>query len=371
MATGTWVEFNVTAVVTGDGSYSFVLATGSADGLNFGARESDSTAPQLLIASTNSSASQSSAASPVSSPVSGDTATVLAAGDITSCKSTASRATGELIASRQDKVLALGDLAYPSGTADQFKNCYDPVWGGFKDRTYPVPGNHEYMTAGAAGYYAYFGAAAGDPTKGYYSYDLGQLAHRGAQLQLRGDRRLRRGIAPGAMAAGRSGGAPASCTLAYMHFPLYSSGQHGDNAEVRPLWQALYDFDAELVLAGHDHDYERFAPQDANGNLDQNRGIRQFVVGTGGVGHYDMGKPEPNSEVQDNKTFGVLELTLRPGGYDWTFLPVDGGTFTDSGSGACHDANGPATPESTPVGSRIPALGIVAVWQQETAGLLG
>jgi calcineurin-like phosphoesterase family protein len=359
-----WVEFDVTAVVTGNGTYNFVLATRSADGLNFSARESGQTAPQLVITPGD----RSSSPVPVASPVSADTAIVLTAGDVTSCKSTAARSTGELISARQGAVLALGDLAYPTGTADQFRNCYDPVWGSFKNRTYPVPGNHEYMTAGAAGYYAYFGAAAGDPTKGYYSYDLGRWhivalnsncdAVGGCDAGSPQEQWLRADLAKH----------PAACTLAYMHFPLYSSGEHGNNPEVRPLWQALYDFNAELVLAGHDHDYERFAPQDANGKLNQNRGIRQFVVGTGGASHYHVGAPEPNSEIHNDTTFGVLELVLHPGGYDWTFLPAGDGTFADRGSGICHDANGPVATGDLPAGVQSRPIGVIALWRREPIG---
>jgi hypothetical protein len=355
----TWVEFDVTAVVTANGTYSFALATSSADGLNFGSRESGDTAPQLVISPGDVSASPV----PVASPVGADTA-VLAAGDVTSCKSTGSKSTGALISSRQGTVLALGDLAYPSGTADQFKNCYDPVWGSFKNRTYPVPGNHEYMTAGAAGYYAYFGPVAGDPTKGYYSFDLGSWhivalnsncdAIGGCDAGSPQEQWLRADLTAH----------PAACTLAYMHFPLYSSGEHGNNPEVRPLWQALSDFNAELVLAGHDHDYERFAPQDANGKLDQTRGIRQFVVGTGGASHYHVGSPEPNSEIHNDSTFGVLELTLRPTGYDWRFLPASDGTFTDSGSGTCHDANGPVASGQRPGAAQAPSIGMLAIWRR-------
>ena len=366
VAPNTWVEFDVRAVVTGNGAYSFVLATGSADGLNMSSREAGDTAPQLVITTGDSSTDPVPTVEVTSTSVSGDPAIVLAAGDVTSCSSTGSRATGELIRSRQGAVLPLGDLAYSSGTADQFQNCYDPVWGGFKDRTYPAPGNHEYNTEGATGYYGYFGAAAGDPSKGYYSFDLGRWhivalnsncddiggcdAGSPQEQWLRADLTAH----------------PAACTLAFMHFPLYSSGKHGNNPEVRPLWQALHDYDAELVLSGHDHDYERFAPQDANGNLDQNRGIRQFVVGTGGVGHYDMDEPEPNSEIQNNTTFGVLELILRPTGYDWTFLPAGDGTFTDSGSGTCHDANGPIASGDRSIAFQIPSAGLLAIWRRET-----
>jgi hypothetical protein len=130
---------------------------------------------------------------------------------------------------------------------------------------------------------------------------------------------------------------PTSCTLAYWHHPRFSSGdEHGSSGEVRPLWQALYDADADVVLAGHEHHYERFALQDPAGNADAQRGIRQFVVGTGGRGHYGFGNAIANSQVRESGTFGILKLTLRANGYDWAFVPVAGETFTDAGSGQCH-----------------------------------
>jgi hypothetical protein len=332
-----------------------------------GPKRTPTIATDTPIPGTSTPASTGTAIRSTSTAVAGDTAIVLAAGDVTSCDSTGSEATGQLIESRPGSVLALGDLAYSSGTADQFQNCYDPVWGSFKDRTFPVPGNHEYNTSGAAGYYAYFGAAAGDPAKGYYSYDLGSWhivalnsnceAIGGCDAGSPQEQWLRADLAVH----------PAACTLAYMHYPLYSSGLHGDNPVVRPLWQALHDNHAEIVLAGHDHDYERFAPQDADGNLDQNGGIREFVVGTGGRSHYDMGAPEPNSEIRDNQTYGVLELTLRPDGYDWTFLPADGGSFTDSGSGACHDAAGSGASSDSPAHRQARSVAISAVWRREPA----
>jgi acid phosphatase type 7 len=126
------------------------------------------------------------------------------------------------------------------------------------------------------------------------------------------------------------------CTLAYWHHPRFSSGQHGDTAAVAPLWQALYEAGAEIVLSGHDHNYERFAPQTAGGSLDAARGIRQFVVGTGGKNHYALSSARPNSEVRDGDTFGVLKLTLGPSSYSWQFIPESGKTFSDSGSANCH-----------------------------------
>ena len=261
---------------------------------------------------------------------------VLAAGDIASCSSTGDSETAAVLAGQTGTVLTLGDNEYENGTSTEFTNCYQPTWGAQKGRTKPSPGNHDYGTAGAAGYYGYFGAAAGDPAKGYYSYDLGNwhlvslnsncsvvsCAAGSAQEQwLRAD-----------LAATSK-----PCTVAYWHHPRYSSGtSHGSSTTVQPLWQALYDNNADLVLEGHEHNYERFAPMTATGTVDTTRGIRSFVAGTGGRSHYSFGTPITGSEVRNGTTFGVLKLTLHAATYDWQFLPVAGGTFTDSGTGACH-----------------------------------
>ena len=230
-------------------------------------------------------------------------------------------------------VLALGDLAYNDGTATEFANCYDPSWGRHKARTKPAPGNHEYNTPGATGYYGYFGAAAGDPTKGYYSYDLGEwhiivlnsnIARTAGSAQ---DVWLRADLAANTK----------TCTLAYWHHPRFSSSSvHGNNVTMAPFWDALYAANADVVLVGHDHSYERFAPQTPAAAADPTRGIRQFVVGTGGRSHYAIGTVQPNSQVYNGNTFGVLKLTLSTTSYAWQFVPVAGGTFTDSGTGNCH-----------------------------------
>ncbi|MCE3287905.1 MAG: Alkaline phosphatase [Gaiellaceae bacterium] len=245
------------------------------------------------------------------------------------------RATSDLLLARHVGVLALGDLQYEDGSNARFLESYDASWGRVKAITAPVPGNHEYRTRGATGYFRYFGRSARDPGKGYYSFDLGRwhlvalnsncaaVAGCGAgspqETWLRAD-----------LAASR-----ARCTLAYWHHPRYSSGVHGSDRSYRAFWQALYDAGADLVLVGHDHDYERFAPQDANGRRDVARGLRQFVVGTGGHSLRTFPRIEPNSEARDSSTFGVLELTLGAGAYAWRFRPAVG-TFTDEGSARCH-----------------------------------
>jgi hypothetical protein len=285
-----------------------------------------------------SSAEQAPATKSATRP-GGPGAVLVGAGDIASCDDLAgAQATAKLLDSIPGTVFAVGDLAYPDGSDEQFANCYGLTWGRFKDRTRPAPGNHEYHRDGASGYVRYFGATAGDPKKGYYSYDLGEwhivvLNSECAEVGGCGtgsaqEQWLRQDLTAH----------PAKCTLAYWHKPLFSSGaKHGNDPEVKALWNALYAANADLVINGHDHDYERFAPQDPSGNLDPQRGIREFVVGTGGKNsHRSFASPKPNSEVRQADTFGVLKLTLHPMSYDWEFVPEAGKTFTDSGTGTCH-----------------------------------
>ena len=233
-------------------------------------------------------------------------------------------------------VLTLGDNQYEDNAYAKYLQSFDPSWGRVKGLIRPGIGNHEYLTAGAAGYFQYFGAAAGDPAKGYYSYDVGTwhlIALNSNCSQVGGcgagspqEQWLKTDLAAH----------PNACVLAYWHHPRWSSGQHGNNSSYGAFWQDLYNAGAELVLNGHDHDYERFAPQSPAGALDAARGIREFVVGTGGKNHYGFVSVQPNSEARNSDTYGVLQLTLRPNGYDWKFVPEAGKTFTDSGSGSCH-----------------------------------
>jgi acid phosphatase type 7 len=266
-------------------------------------------------------------------------AVLVGAGDIASCDDLAgAQATAKLLDNIPGTVFAAGDLAYPDGSDEQFANCYGPTWGRFKDRTRPAPGNHEYHREGASAYLRYFGAAAGDPNRGFYSYDLGDWHI----IVLNSECSAVGGCGPGSLQEQwlRQDlvSHPAKCTLAYWHKPLFSSGAaHGNDPEVKPLWDTLYAANAEVVINGHDHDYERFAPQDPSGKLDPQRGIREFVVGTGGKNsHRSFASPRPNSEVRQADTFGVLKLTLHSASYDWEFVPEAGKTFTDSGSGTCH-----------------------------------
>jgi Calcineurin-like phosphoesterase len=264
---------------------------------------------------------------------------ILAAGDIANCKIIGgAEATAKIIETIPGTVVAIGDLALSNGSAQEFADCYDKTWGAFKSRTRPVPGNHEYHTAGAKPYFEYFGSAAGEPGKGYYSYELGAwhiVALNGECKDIGGcengspeEKWLRRDLQSH----------PAACTLAYWHEPLFSSGaKHGNNPLYKDFWRDLYRANATIVLNGHDHDYERFAPQDPDGKAGPRRGIREFVVGTGG-NHERLfaSTPQPNSEARMTGTFGVLKLTLHAHGYDWKYIPQAGKTFHDSGSGTCH-----------------------------------
>lgn len=270
--------------------------------------------------------------------------TLYAAGDIADCRHnrpayTAAAGTAELVAQQlaanpRASVLLLGDNVYPDGSAADYRDCYDPTWGRFKARTYPAPGNHEYATPGAAGYFGYFGATAGP---GYYALTLGSWR----VISL--DSNLREGAMDAQLAwlERELMTHPAYCTLAYWHHPLYSSGGHAADARMRAAWALLARAGAELVLSGHDHEYERFAPQDANGNGDPARGIRQFVVGTGGAYITPFLWPRPHSELRDANRTGVLKLVLGERGYTWEFLEAtyDGfpnGQPPDRGSGTCH-----------------------------------
>jgi hypothetical protein len=247
------------------------------------------------------------------------------------------KATSDLLLSlKPAAVLALGDLQYEDGALTKFRQSYGPTWGRLKSITRPAVGNHEYMTRRAWGYYAYFGRVAGAPWRGYYSFDLGawHLIALNSNCEFVGgcgagspqERWLRADLAAH----------PVQCTLAYWHHPRFSSGPHGSNAAFGAFWRALYEARAEIVLSGHDHSYERFVPQDPDGRADPARGIREFVVGTGGRSFYALKKPAANSAVFQAETFGVLALTLRPGRYEWTFVPAPGKPFADSGSGTCH-----------------------------------
>jgi hypothetical protein len=266
-------------------------------------------------------------------------ATLVGAGDIATSGS-ADEATAKLVRSIPGTVFTTGDNAYESGTDTEFNNLYHPTWGTERARTKPSVGNHEYGTTDASGYFNYFGAAAGERGKGYYSYDRGDwhivaLNSQCASSDSSCDHTSQLTWLKNDLAAN-----PKKCTMAYFHHALFSSGEHGDDTHipgwVKPLWDALYAADADVIVNGHDHSYERFAPQRPDGTLDPERGLREFVVGTGGTSLRPFEAVKPHSEARNATTHGVLKLTLNPTGYDWQFVPVAGQTFADSGSGSCH-----------------------------------
>jgi len=262
---------------------------------------------------------------------------LVGAGDIAGCNNGGDEATAALLDNIPGTVFTTGDNVYPTGTLAQYNACYAPSWGRHKHRTRPVAGNHEYDASGNTGYFNYFGASAGPAGKGYYSYDVGAWhvivlnsncafvggCHAGSVQEqwLRADLAAR----------------PASCTIAMLHHPRFTSGTtHRNNTAMAPFWQALYDAGAELVLAGHEHSYERFAMQTPAGVADPVHGLRSFVIGSGGVSHYPLGSPVLNSQARNSDTFGVLKLTLHSGSYDWQFVPEAGKWYSDAGHGTCH-----------------------------------
>jgi hypothetical protein len=242
-------------------------------------------------------------------------------------------------------VLVLGDNQYECSGYQAILGSYDPTWGRVKSITRPVPGNHEYHTTGgmdcdptgsAAGYFTYFGAAAGDPAKGYYSFDVGtwHLVALNSNCSIVS---CAAGSAQESWLRADLAANPRTCTLAYWHHPKFTSGTNAPGStSVKPLYQALYDAKADVVLVGHDHDYERFAPKNPDGVVEPSRGIRQIVVGTGGRSFHPFSTIQPGSEARENATFGVLKMALHPSSYDWQFVHEAGATYTDSGSTACN-----------------------------------
>ena len=261
--------------------------------------------------------------------------TLVGAGDIADCETPGDEATAELLDSIDGTVFTAGDNVYEDGTAQEYADCYGPSWGRHKDRTYPAIGNHEYHASDGAPHFAYFGAAAGDPDKGYYSYEAGAwkvivINSNAGRVPVDSGSEQEQWLRDELSASEHD------CTLAYWHHPRFSSGVYGDDDRFDALWQALYEYGAELVVVGHEHHYERLAPLNPAGEIDEAAGIRQIIAGTGGRYLRPTGLPRTGSEVRNSETHGVLELTLRHDSYEWEFVPVAGQTFTDSGTGTCH-----------------------------------
>ena len=264
------------------------------------------------------------------------TVTLVGTGDIAECDSDWDTQTAALVDAIPGTVFTLGDNAYEDGTPAEFESCYGPTWGRFLGRTRPSPGNHEYNTPGAAGYFGYFGDRAGPAGRGYYAYDDGAWRI----YSLNSNCGEIGGCGPGSaqlrwLEADLASN-PGRCVLAYWHHPRYSSGEHGNQAFMDPIWDALYDAGAELVLAGHDHSYERFAAMNKSGDLALGKGITSFVVGTGGRDAYEFDQVLPASQARSTGVPGVLELTLAPDGWSSRFVPIAGERFTDEAEGGCH-----------------------------------
>jgi hypothetical protein len=261
----------------------------------------------------------------------GDSVVVLAAGDIASCGTPGDERTAAILDTIPGLVLALGDNAYTDGSAAEYRACYTPTWGRHLERTRSIPGNHDYHTPGAAAYYAYFGERAGPVGRGWYSFDRGAwhiVALNTSASMAAGseqERWLRADLAAH----------PRRCTLAVMHHPRFSSGLHGDNRSVAPLWRALYEAGADVVLSGHDHVYERFLRMAPDGRVDPERGIRSFVVGTGGAHHIGFYRRAAGSQARFDRDWGVLKLTLRADRYEWEFITATDGRSLDHGEEAC------------------------------------
>jgi PKD repeat protein len=247
-----------------------------------------------------------------------------------------------LLGEPYDAVLTLGDHQYDNGELANFQQVFEPTWGRVKSVMHPAPGNHEYQTAGASGYFDYFGSLAGPSRRGYYSFDLGSWHI----VSLNSEIAMGVGSPQETWLKSDLAAHPNECILGFWHQPLYSSDSSyaPGIAAVRPLYADLYNAGAELVLNGHAHDYERFAPQTPNGTLDRSNGVREFIVGTGGRSLRGLGTRLPNSEVFSSSSFGVLKLVLKRGGYDWRFIPAAGGTLQDSGSSSCSTAGSTAPP---------------------------
>ena len=278
---------------------------------------------------------------PVTAPVTATAeVTILAVGDIAQCgarpATESAAATTAALVEQQGPglpLLLLGDLVYDTGTMAEYQNCYQPTYGRFMARSYPAPGNHDYGVPNGQDYYRYFAERAGPDGRGYYSFDVGSWH----VVSLNSNISMAKGSPQEAwLRADLAANPNKKCTLAYWHHPRFSSSSaHGDDARSADIWQTLFEFKADLILVGHDHTYERFAPQDPQARPDPERGLRQFVVGTGGAGLYAFGPAKPNSEVRIASSFGVAKFVLGEGGYRWEFLPVAGGGFTDKGEARC------------------------------------
>jgi hypothetical protein len=331
ISANTWISLDVTPLVAGNGTVEIAVTSDNSTAVGLASREA-TLAPELVVETADSGSSPDPPApspEPPAPPTTGDPV-IAGAGDISPQSQSTTNGdykTAQLLDSIDPTaVLTFGDNQYEQGTLSQFNSSYAPDWGRHRAKTYPSAGNHEYLTAGAAGYFDYFGARAGDRSKGYYAYDLGTWRLYALNSNCSQVGGCGAGSPQEAWLRNDLVANPRQCVLAYWHHPRYSSGQHGSYASMEPIWATLAGAKADVVLSGHDHSYERFAPE---------RGVRQFVVGTGGKNHYPIGTPLTGSQVRNDTTFGVLKMVLHADSYDWEFVPESGKSFTDAGTTAC------------------------------------
>jgi hypothetical protein len=318
---GSYVRVDVTNFVQGPGTYEMYLVNGSDNDFVVASKETGDGPVLEIVFGTGESV-------------------MVGAGDIASCESGGDEVTASIIdavaaEAAETVVFTTGDNAYESGTATEFADCYGPSWGRHIADTRPTPGSREYRTEGAAAYFEYFGEAAGNPGEGYYSYDFGGwhvVALNSLCSQVGG---CEEGSPQLTWLHEDLAASDFACTLAYWHHPVFGSTSEGTNEELVPFWEVLTEADADVVVNGDHHFYERFAPQNASGQAADD-GIVQFTVGTGGRSLAQIGPIADNSEVQYSESFGVLKLALNQAGLDWEFVPESGASFTDSGSIACH-----------------------------------
>jgi acid phosphatase type 7 len=322
LGTNNWVEYDVTPLIGGEGIFSFVLVGDSSDAVHFSSRQGAQ--PPELVLTLGDTTVDTATVTPTGSQ---ENAILVGAGDISGCDNDNDELTAQLLDAIPGTVFTTGDNAYNSGTYTEYLNCYQPTWGRHKERTKPVPGNHEYRSDGAAGYFQYF-----NNIPSYYAYNLGSWR----VYALNSEIDVSASSAQVVWLQADLAANPSQCVLAYWHQPRWSSGsQHGSNEDYQALWQMLYEAGAELVINGHDHLYERFAEMDATG-APVSPGLREIIVGTGGGSLYEFDTLLPSSEVRDPSTFGVLKLTLHIDRYDWEFIPMAGKSFTDRGTTHCH-----------------------------------
>jgi len=325
------VAFSATLILL-FGFASLVSRSAGSPGATLGATATRQTSAAASLAIASASGGPGSESAPPSAP---DDPVLVGAGDIADCALDSGAATATLLDTIAGTVFTAGDNAYPDGSVGAFRDCYAPTWGRHLERTRPAAGNHDWETKGLAGYRGYFGEKAGPDGASWYSYDLGAWH----VIMLDSDCTFVGGCLPGSPQGdwleADLKSSTAKCTMAIWHHPRFSSGEHGSDASVWPFWDALYRAGADVVVNGHDHDYERFGPQDPAGREDKAAGIREFVVGTGGGELRDFPTVVAHSEVRIPRTLGVIRLVLHPTSYDWAFVAASG-AVADSGSSPCH-----------------------------------